>query len=74
MSLPFFAGIILRYGSHFLFIQRGEKSKHWPLYWGFPGGKIELGESPLDAAIREVQEEIGITVKEEDIIGSIIIK
>lgn len=30
--------------------------------WEFPGGKVEKGESPEDAAIREVMEECGITI------------
>ncbi|HDI11757.1 MAG TPA: NUDIX domain-containing protein [Candidatus Acetothermia bacterium] len=30
-------------------------------HWGFPKGHIEEGESPLDAALREVAEEVGIT-------------
>lgn len=29
-------------------------------YWDFPKGAVEPGESPLQAAIREVQEETGI--------------
>lgn len=30
--------------------------------WTFPGGKIEPGESPADAVVREVREETGIRV------------
>lgn len=30
-------------------------------YWDIPGGYVEVGESPLQAAIREVREELGIT-------------
>lgn len=31
--------------------------------WELPGGKVNLSEEPKDAAIRELQEELGITVK-----------
>jgi 8-oxo-dGTP diphosphatase len=35
----------------------------YPLKWEFPGGKIEPGESPRTALIRELQEELSVTVE-----------
>lgn len=34
--------------------------------WGYPGGKIDAGESPLEAVIREVHEETGIVLESCD--------
>ena len=33
----------------------------WRTYWGFPKGHLEKGETPIQAAQREVKEETGVT-------------
>jgi 8-oxo-dGTP diphosphatase len=73
MSFPEFAWVILRHGSHFFFIQRSVHSRHWPLHWGFPGGKREDDEDIFRAAQREIQEETGVEIDEKDIVSQITI-
>jgi 8-oxo-dGTP diphosphatase len=56
------AAVLQRPDGSFLLAQR-PPDKIWAGYWEFPGGKVEPGETARDALIRELQEELGITVE-----------
>jgi 8-oxo-dGTP diphosphatase len=56
------AAVLQRPDGTFLLAQR-PPDKIWAGYWEFPGGKIELGETPYHALVRELKEELGITVQ-----------
>jgi 8-oxo-dGTP diphosphatase len=45
-------------------IAQRPKNKHFGGLWEFPGGKLGPGERPEQALIRELHEELGVTVKE----------
>ena len=50
---------VIRKDGMFLLCQRPEHKRHGGL-WEFPGGKVESGESDLEAADRELTEELGV--------------
>jgi len=52
--------------SRILLQKRPPDRQHGGL-WEFPGGKIEKGEGPIGAVIREIGEELGVLIKAEDL-------
>lgn len=49
-----------------LLMQRRPPGKRHAGLWEFPGGKVERGESPRAALVRELDEELGIAVHAAD--------
>lgn len=46
---------------HILLGKRAADREFWPDVWDVPGGHLEAGETPEQALVRELQEEVGVT-------------
>ena len=57
---------LIRKGNQILIAQRKQGS-HLALKWEFPGGKLASNETPEEGLVREIEEELGITIKVSDI-------
>ena len=56
-----------------LVVQRKENEKAYKsLKWEFPGGKVEEGERPEDAVVREVKEELQIDIEPVEPLGRVV--
>lgn len=60
------AGIVVERGT--VLLSRRKAGAHLAGMWEFPGGKVESGEDPRDALVRELAEELGIDVEVGEIV------
>lgn len=65
MTLDVVAGAVLRPGA--VLAARRRKDARWE----FPGGKVEDGESPAQALVRELREELAVAVRVGELVGSV---
>jgi len=56
-------------GAALLLTRRGAHLSAHARQWAFPGGRIDQGETPLQAALRETHEEVGLALTADDLIG-----
>ena len=62
-------GVVAWRGEQVLLIRRGTPPRDGQ--WGLPGGAQQLGETLFEAAVREVQEETGLTVTPTAVITTV---
>jgi 8-oxo-dGTP pyrophosphatase MutT (NUDIX family) len=56
-------------GAAFLLCRRAARMNRHAGQWALPGGKVDAGETPEGAALREVEEELGLTLDRSQVLG-----
>jgi 8-oxo-dGTP pyrophosphatase MutT (NUDIX family) len=56
-------------GASFLLCRRAAKMNRHAGQWALPGGKLDEGETAVDAALRELHEELGLQLTQEHVLG-----
>ena len=60
---------IIRKGDRIFATQRGYGT--WKDWWEFPGGKIEIGETPEEALKREIREELSTDIQVDELLTTV---
>lgn len=60
-------GVLIREGDRYLLIKRAAEPDAG--LWSIPGGLVEIGERGKEAAVREAEEETGLRVEIERVLG-----
>lgn len=53
----------------FVLTRRSARLRRHARQWALPGGRVDPGETPLEAALREMTEEIGLALSPDDLVG-----
>jgi 8-oxo-dGTP pyrophosphatase MutT (NUDIX family) len=61
--------IVVVDGPAILITRRLSKLRAHPGQWALPGGRVDAGETAVDAARRELNEELGLDLPPEDVLG-----
>jgi 8-oxo-dGTP diphosphatase len=64
MNMQVVTNCIVRHGEQILMLQKPRRG-----WWVCPGGKVEPGESLVEAVTREYREETGLTIESPDLRG-----
>ena len=60
---------IIRKGDKIFATQRGYGE--WKDWWEFPGGKMEVGETPEEALVREIHEELSAEISVDEYLRTV---
>lgn len=65
--------IVIGHGAEaaFLITKRSPRLNAHSGQWALPGGRVDTGETPLQAALREMQEEINVDLTADHLLGTL---